>query len=162
MTSTTLDFLDTLREQDARVQSIYDDVIGATCFKNPPELALDDLHRTPATRGWAAVYTISHEIHMDTIWAEGATDAEVAGCLTHELAHAAAGIEYAHGPRHQEKEDEFNDRLRCHGITVTPAPTQGGVIRANDWRTWMWLLSWSIPLFLVFPTFLLAVAYWRH
>jgi len=160
--TTTLDILDMLREQDARVQQIYDDVLAATDFKNPPELALDDLHRTPATRGRAAVYTIYHKIHMDIIWAEGATDAKIAGCLTHELAHAAAGIEYAHGPRHQEKEDELNDRLRCNGIPVIPAPPQGGVIRADDWRGWTWLLSWSIPLFLAFPAVLLAMAYWRH
>lgn len=158
----TLDILDEWREQEERVVAIYEDTLAACGFRNPPAIALTDLQQAQATKGMAAYYTITHEILMDSAWASQATDAQVAGCLAHELAHAAAGIHYRHGPRHQEKEDEILDRMRCHGMTVIPAPPQGGVIRADDWRGWLTLLSWVAPAALAFPTTLIALAFWSH
>jgi hypothetical protein len=159
--TTALKIIDIWRDQEDRMLAIYEDAIAACGYKNPPALELADLDQVPATKGMAACYSLTHEIFVDFSWASQAPDDQIAGCLAHELAHAAAGIEYSHGPRHQEKEDEIIDRMRCHGISVTPAPIQGGAIRADDWRGWLKLLSWVVPAALAFPATLIALA-WSH
>lgn len=158
MTTTTLDFLDDLADLEAVVQEMYDKTVSAANFRNPPELFIE-----PLTGGRAGLFDqIDYTISVDPQHALHMSEPLIYGMLAHELAHANVGAHNKHNPTHQRAEDEIIDRMRCHGLTVTRAPDQGGMIRADDWRSWLWLLSWSIPLFLAFPALLLALAYWRH
>jgi hypothetical protein len=160
--SHALRILEELNEQDNRVQSIYEDIIDACGIRNAPPVILADLDSAHETHGMAGCYTIAHQIVLNREWVGLATDAELAGCLAHELAHSVAGIQFKHGPRHQETEDEIIERIRLNGIPVKRAPTQGGVIRADDWKGWLSLLAWVIPAAFAFPAFLIALAYWNH
>jgi hypothetical protein len=120
----TLDILDAWNETEDRALDIYEDIIRACGIKSPPLLMLSQLDQIPISEGMAACYVNTHEIFMDFEWTNQATDAEIAGCLAHELAHGFAGIHEGHGRAFKAVEREIIDLMRCYGMVVEPAPDQ--------------------------------------
>lgn len=133
----TLDVLDDL----ALIQDIYNTTIHIAGITRAPQLIVTNLHGD-----LAAVYNqLSHTVAIDPRWAMNVPEAELYGACAHELAHARAGVQYQHGPRFQDFENDIVDRLRAAGIRVKKAEPQGGSIRADDWRGWLKLLAWVVP-----------------
>jgi hypothetical protein len=145
----TLDVLDDL----VLIQDIYNTTIRTAGITRAPALVVDNLPGDLA----AQYNQLDHTVTIDPRWAVNVSEAEIHGACAHELAHALAGVQYRHGPRFQQMENDIVDRLRCAGLRVKKAEPQGGSIPADDWKGWLRLLAWVIPTGMAVAALCIAV-----